>query len=59
MMARKSDYIVAKWWKENADKYSIEDLSCLDFTQNKKLKISIDYTDYDTGKSIGHRHDGE
>jgi hypothetical protein len=58
-MARKSDYIVAKWWKENGDKYSIGDLLCLDFTENTELKIPINYTDDDSGKSIGHRHDRE
>ena len=43
MMAKISDHTVAKWWKENGYKYSIEDLSCLDFTENKQFKIPVNY----------------
>jgi hypothetical protein len=59
MMAKKSDYIVAKWWKEYGNKYSINELFCLDFTKKRELKISINYSDYDTRKSFGHLHTGE
>ncbi len=59
MMAKKSDYLVAKWWKENASSYSLDDIFSVDSKKRKEFIIPINYTDHDTGKSYGHNHDGE
>jgi hypothetical protein len=55
-MAKKSDILVSKWWKNVSQKYSPVDLFSLDTKKRKELTIPISYTDDDTGKSFGHSH---
>ncbi len=48
MMAKKSDYLTAKWWKEESPKYSLLDLFSLNSPKRKELILPITYTDFDT-----------
>lgn len=59
MMARKSDYLVAKWWKERSSQYSLSDLFSTNMFKRKEMSIPIKYNDYDTRKEYGHSHSGE
>jgi hypothetical protein len=59
MMARKSDYITAKWWKEESQKYTLTDLFALDNIKRKLLNIPVSYNSYDTRQEYGHSHSGE
>jgi len=43
MMARKSDYIVVNWWKNESQKYSLEELFTLYTPSKKTLCIPIKY----------------
>ena len=56
MMARKSDSLVLKWWKDASQKYSLDDLFLLDKLRKKELIIPISYSDDDTRASFGHAH---
>ena len=56
MMARKSDSLVLKWWREDSQKYSLDDLFLLDKLRKKELIIPISYSDDDTRASFGHAH---
>ena len=47
-MAKKSDYVVVKWWMEVGYKCAIKSLCCLDITNNNKLRININYDHTDT-----------
>jgi hypothetical protein len=59
MMARKSDYLTAKWWKENSSNYSLSDLFSINNLKRKELSIPITYNSYDTRQEYGHSHSGE
>lgn len=42
-MAKKSDHITLKWWKEESSKYSLDDLFYLDSKKRKELIVPINY----------------
>ena len=48
MMARKSDSLVLKWWKDASQKYSLDDLFLLDKLRLKELILPISYNDIKT-----------
>jgi hypothetical protein len=58
MMARKSDSLVLKWWKNDSQKYSLDDIFLLDKSRKKELMIPISYSNDDTRSSFGHAHNG-
>jgi len=58
MMARKSDSLILKWWREDSQKYSLDDLFLLDKLRLKELIIPISYSNDDTRASFGHTHNG-
>ena len=58
MMARKSDSLVLKWWRDESQKYSLDDLFLLDKLRLKEPLIPISYSDDDTRSSFGHAHNG-
>ena len=43
MMARKSDSLVLKWWRDESQKYSLDDLFLLDKLRLKELILPISY----------------
>ena len=59
MMARKSDFAVVKWWKEESSKYGIKELFTLNNQKREALNIPLRYTDFDTRSVYGHSHSGE
>jgi hypothetical protein len=59
MMARKSDFATAKWWKEESNKYSLTDLFTLNTPRRNELTIPVTYNNYDTRQEYGHSHSGE
>lgn len=59
MMAKKSDYVVAKWWKEEASKYSLHDLFSTNSLKRKEMIIPMQYNSHDTRQEYGHSHSGE
>jgi hypothetical protein len=59
LMARKSDYLIAKWWKEDAYRYSMQDLFNVNTLKRKELILPITYNEFETRKVHGHSHSGE
>lgn len=59
MMARKSDFAVVKWWKDEAHKYPLSDLFSLNTLKRKEFTIPLSYNNYDTRQEYGHSHSGE
>ena len=51
IMARKSDSLVLKWWREDSQKYSLDDLFNIDSPKRKELIVPISYNDDDTRAS--------
>ncbi len=43
MMARKSDSLVLKWWRDESQKYSLDDLFLLDKLRLKEMILPISY----------------
>lgn len=58
-MAKKSDYVVAQWWKDSAQHYSLGDIFSVNSSKTRELMLPVYYDDYDTGKAYGHEHRGE
>ena len=56
MMARKSDSLVLKWWREGSQKYSLDDLFNIDSPKRKELIVPISYNDVETRASFDHTH---
>ena len=56
MMARKSDSLVLKWWKDASQKYSLDDLFNIDSPKRKELIVPISYNDVETRASFDHTH---
>ncbi|MBM4241821.1 MAG: hypothetical protein FJ150_09215 [Euryarchaeota archaeon] len=56
LMAKKSDYVIFNWWKNDSKKYNLEDLFLLDTLKRKELVIPISYTDIETRSAFGHNH---
>lgn len=59
LMAKKSDYVVVKWWKEESRNYQLYDLFSINTSRRKELIFPVTYTDHDTRKEYGHSHSGE
>ena len=59
MMAKKSDYYVTLWWKNNSKMYSLDDFFIPDNEIKKEMTFNISYTDEDYGTSWGYSHSRE
>ena len=57
-MARKSDSLVLKWWRDESQKYSLDDLFLLDKLRLKEMILPISHSNDDTRSSFGHAHNG-
>jgi hypothetical protein len=56
LMAKKSDYMTLKWWKNESQKYSLDDIFNIDSPKRRELMIPISYNDIETRASFGHTH---
>lgn len=56
LMAKKSDYMILKWWKNESQKYSLDDLFDVHSPKRKQLVIPISYNDIETRAAFGHTH---
>lgn len=59
MMAKKSDFTIAKWWKEESGEFSLQDLFSTNTVRRREMILPIQYNTYDTRKEYGHSHSGE
>ena len=57
LMAKKSDYVTLKWWKNDSQKYSLDDLFDIYSSKRKELIVPISHNDVETRASFGHTHD--
>ena len=59
LMAKKSDYYVTKWWKNESSKYSLDDFFLLDSLKKSQMKFDISYSLTESGAAWGYSHSGE
>lgn len=57
-MARKSDYITAKWWKDRASRYPLHELFSLNHLKRKELNVPTNYTEGETSDLYKQAHSG-
>ena len=56
LMAKKSDYVTLKWWKNDSQKYSLDDLFNICCPKRKEMIAPISYNDIETRATFGHTH---
>jgi hypothetical protein len=56
LMAKKSDYVTLKWWKNDSQKYSLDDLFDIYSPKRKEMIVPISYNNIETRAAFGHTH---
>jgi hypothetical protein len=59
LLARKTDYYVSKWWKDESNQYSLNDFFIPDNETKKEMTLNISYSHYEGGKTWGYSFSGE